>query len=227
MAITERIRKRNPEAWEATGGLSSPAKMPCLGISLPAKACNVGARLVNVDGSTCSNCYALKGRYIMPNVTDAMSRRLDALRRGLMDGTWERAMVSLIKDPKASESGYFRWHDSGDLQSYEHLEAIARIATATPNVKHWLPTREARLVNRYLDAHGAFPVNLCVRLSLPLMDMERPASFDPRIPTSTAHTGKRAPQGARECPAPKQDGHCGPCRACWNHKVQHVSYHKH
>ena len=32
--------------------------------------------------------------------------------------------------------------DSGDLQSLEMLEAIAEVARQTPEVKHWLPTKE-------------------------------------------------------------------------------------
>ena len=31
----------------------------------------------------------------------------------------------------------------------------------------------------------------------------------------------------RECPAYKQDGECGSCRACWSRKVKQVSYKEH
>lgn len=222
----ERVQKRNPHAWRAVGGLSAPSKMPCFGISLPASACNVGSALAAIVGSVCSVCYALKGRYIMPNVLAALRRRLRALNRNLESGRWERAMITLLSDPGMRANGFFRWHDSGDVQSFAHLEAIARVAIATPWIRHWLPTREARHVNAYLNAYGAFPANLNVRLSLPMMDLARPATFDPRIPTSTAHTST-APLGAWQCPAPKQNGHCGPCRACWTPDVKHVSYAKH
>ena len=80
------------EATQITGGLSAPNKMPGPSINLPAVACITGAKLVNVKGSTCSGCYALKGRYRFPNVKEAMQRRLDRLH----DPRWIDAMVVLI-----------------------------------------------------------------------------------------------------------------------------------
>ena len=50
------------EANEIVGGLSSPGKMPCPSINLPAVACVTGAKLAQVPGTTCHGCYALKGR---------------------------------------------------------------------------------------------------------------------------------------------------------------------
>ena len=61
------------EATKITGGLSKPNKMPGPSINLPAVACITGAKLVDVLNSTCSGCYALKGRYRFQNVKDAMA----------------------------------------------------------------------------------------------------------------------------------------------------------
>jgi len=125
------------EATEITGGLSKPNKMPGPSINLPAAACITGAKLANVQGSTCSGCYALKGRYRFPNVKEAMHRRLAKLH----DPRWIDAMVTLIdKQP------VFRWHDSGDLQSIQHLKNIFEVCKRTPGTLHWLPTREARFL---------------------------------------------------------------------------------
>ena len=129
------------EANEIVGGLSAPGKMPCPSINLPATACVTGAKLARVPGTTCHGCYALKGRYRFPNVKEAMDRRLQALS----DSRWVRAMVVLMKDRK-----YFRWHDSGDIQSSWHLKRILEVCKQTPSTKHWLPTREAQLL-QYLD----------------------------------------------------------------------------
>ena len=74
------------EATAITGGLSAPNKMPGPSINLPAVACITGAKLVKVKGSTCSGCYALKGRYRFQNVKDAMQRRLDRLHGPAMGG---------------------------------------------------------------------------------------------------------------------------------------------
>ena len=103
------------EARQITGGLSKPSKMPGPAHNLPAQACITGAKLVKVPGSVCAGCYALKGRYRFKNVQDALQRRLQALQ----DPRWVDAMVTLIKD-----QDWFRWHDSGDIQSPEHLKFV-------------------------------------------------------------------------------------------------------
>ena len=61
---------------------------------------------------------------------------------------------------------YFRWPSSGDLQGENHLRNIVTLAKHTPDVKHWLSTREAEVVR----AVGQFPDNLVVRLSATKID---------------------------------------------------------
>jgi hypothetical protein len=43
-----------------TGSLSKPSKMPGWAYGIPAKECQTGAKLREVKGSTCYNCYALR-----------------------------------------------------------------------------------------------------------------------------------------------------------------------
>ena len=137
------------EAYKIVGGLSKPSKMPCAGISLPASACITGSKLAKVPGTTCHGCYARKGMYRFPDVQAALKRRLKALT----DHRWVRAMVVLNKDKK-----FFRWHDSGDIQSSWHLARILEVCNQTPGCKHWLPTRESRLL-KFLDPE-IIPKNL-------------------------------------------------------------------
>ena len=119
-----------------TGSLSKPSKMPGFAYGIPAKECQTGAKLREVKGSTCFNCYALKGCYVFPNVQAAQYKRLEATRKPL----WVKAMAAQILRHK---SKFFRWHDSGDIQSLKHLAKIFAVARLTPDVNHWLPTREA------------------------------------------------------------------------------------
>ena len=81
------------QAWEEVGGLSKPSKMPSYGYSLSAYKCIIGAKLRKVKGSTCGGCYALKGRYVFPNVQDALDRRLEKVNH---NPKWVDAMVFLI-----------------------------------------------------------------------------------------------------------------------------------
>ena len=127
------------EAKQITGGLSKPSKMPGLSYGISAKQCNVGSKLAKVPGSVCNGCYALKSNYQYPSVAAAHQKRLD----GLESISWVDSMVKLIS---SSGEAYFRWHDSGDLQSLQHLLDIVRIAELLPNVSFWLPTKEKAIL---------------------------------------------------------------------------------
>lgn len=210
--------KTKGEAVSYVGGLSAPGKMPCPGYSLPASRCKVGSKLRKVAGSTCASCYACKGRYGFPNVQSALERRYKAI----MTDHWVSAMVRAI-----GKQRYFRWHDSGDLDSVEHLRRICAIAEQTPDCRHWLPTREYQTVKRYIAEYGPIPSNLAVRLSAHMIDGTAPAVSDGehRLPVSFVH-GKGSKARGTACPAPTQGNKCGDCRACWDRSVD-VSYHIH
>jgi len=202
------------QAEAIVGTLSKPSKMPCHGYSIPAVMCNVGSKLRDVANSVCSSCYALKGRYLFKNVQNAMERRAASID----DPRWVSAMAALIA---STGDTYFRWHDSGDLQSVAHLMKIVFVAEATPQVMHWLPTREYQIVEKYQEMFGDFPDNLVVRVSAQLIDEPAPKRF---ANTSTVH--KSQPIGFA-CRAPQQDNQCKECRACWDRDIRNVSYHVH
>ena len=197
-------------ANKITGGLSKPSKMPGPAHNLPANRCITGAKLVKVPGSVCAGCYALKGRYRFKNVQDALNRRLKALE----DPRWVEAMVTLV-----TGHAHFRWHDSGDIQSLEHLKNIFEVCKLTPETAHWLPTREARFLKDIQPE--VVPKNLKIVLSDHMVDQEKPASwwaFTSGVTTDAAQI---------TCPAPKQNNECKSCRACWDTSVKRVVYGKH
>lgn len=213
-AILIPARYTRKQAESIVGTLSQPSKMPCHGYSIPAVMCNVGSKLRDVANSVCSSCYALKGRYLFRNVQDAMNKRAASID----DPRWVSAIASLIA---STGNDHFRWHDSGDIQSLGHLIKIVAVAEATPNVMHWLPTREYQIVERYAEMFGDFPDNLVVRVSAQLVNEPAPKRF---AHTSTVHTAQ--PIGFA-CRAPLQDNQCKDCRACWDRDVKNVSYHVH
>ena len=207
------------EAWAEVGGLSKPSKMPSYGYSLSAFKCKVGSKLREVLNSTCANCYALKGRYIFPNVQEALDRRMDKLEN---NPKWVDAMIFLIQH-YCTKTKVFRWHDSGDLQSVQQLVRIVNIAECTPNVKHWLPTREVTIVKKYKDLFGEFPSNLVVRISATMVNGV-PHKFHEH--SSTVATSNDLAIG-HLCPAPKQDNKWGDCRAGWDTNIKNVTYLEH
>ena len=139
------------DANKITGGLSAPGKMPEGSYNLPASMCQTGAKLREIEGTPCWSCYAFNGRYNFPNVKDALTRRLATLGHrdwvqaltlrleSLQDPQRGQAMAVLIKGKK-----FFRWHDSGDLQSVQHLINIMEVCKLTPGTMHWLPTQERK-----------------------------------------------------------------------------------
>ena len=194
--------------------LGKPSKMPGKAYGIPAAECAVGSKLRHVEGSVCSKCYALKGRYSFDNVTKAQYKRLDSIDKP----DWVPAMVALI-----GKETWFRWHDSGDIQSVSHLAKIAMIAVMTPDCNHWLPTKEKGMVKQYLKDGGTIPDNLNIRISGAMIDGKAPQVDG--CTTSTVDKDN-APIG-HACPAPSQGGECKTCRACWSKDVANVSYHVH
>ena len=199
------------EAKEITGGLSKPSKMPGPAYNLPASQCITGAKLVNVKGSTCSGCYALKGNYIrFPAVQKAMERRA----RSLVHDSWITAMVTLLKKHR-----WFRWHDSGDLQSVQHLNNIFEVCKLTPDTRHWLPTREARFIN--LMDPAVVPKNLKIVLSDHMNNQRVTPTWWPYT------SGVTTDHNQVSCPSSKQGNKCLDCRKCWDRRTKRVIYGKH
>ena len=193
-------------AKQITGSLSKPSKMPGWSYGLPAKECKTGGKLQKVPGSTCYDCYALKGCYVFKVVQDAQYYRLKAIKNRL----WVQAMAMQINNKRSKE---FRWHDSGDVQDLKHLAKIFKVCKLTPSVDHWLPTREA-WVKKFIPAA---PDNLNIRFSMPMIDQEAAAGW-PNTSTVTRDSKKA------NCPAPQQGNECKDCRACWDKSIKNISY---
>ena len=198
------------EAHKITGGLNKPSKMPGPAYNLPASQCITGQKLVKLPASTCSRCYALKGRYRFGNVQKALNRRLKSLE----DPRWAAGMITLIKGRPV-----FRWHDSGDIQSAQHLKNIFEICTATPETKHWLPTREAQFIKDLQPE--VVPTNLKIVLSDHMNDQATPPSWWPYT------SGVTTDHAQVTCPASRQGNKCLDCRKCWDRDVKRVIYGKH
>ncbi len=209
--------KTTKQAEAITHSLSSPSKMPCHGYSIPASRCLTGGKLRKVANSICSVCYALKGRYVFPNVLDAMEKRFQSL----FNSAWVDAMVFLIS--KKETSGYFRWHDSGDLQGTWHLAKIVEVANRLPKIKFWLPTREISIVSDWVKAGNTIPENLTIRLSSFMLDGQPPIAAANRLGLCVSG----ASDTDWNCLSSQQEGKCKDCRACWDKSVFQINYKKH
>ena len=205
------------QAHEVHGGLTQTTKMPCKSYSLPTIACVTGFKMRAIAGSICAMCYADKGNYrkYQNNIEPVQHARLVSID----DPLWVDAMVVSI-----GTDAYFRWHDSGDIQSIDHLEKIADVARATPHCQHWLPTREYGIVSAF-TAQYDIPDNLIIRLSAMFTDravvVPKTLQGVKGVAVNNVHSKKAI---GTACNAPRQNGECRNCRACWNRKVAAVSY---
>ena len=204
-------------AKECAGTLGKPSKMPGYAYGISAFNCKTGSKLANVKGSVCEGCYARKANYKYPSVVLAHQKR----EANLGSKEWQQAMVLQIEK---SGTEYFRWHDSGDLQSTGHLKAIVNIALALPNVKFWLPTKEKGMLATAKRAGLVIPENLTIRLSAAMVDSDKVNSD---LTGNVSLVQDKTELAGFHCKAPEQNGKCESCRACWNKEVAVVAYPAH
>jgi len=192
--------------------LNKTSKMSAFSFSLDARNCVTGSKLRKIKGSVCEKCYAFKGRYPTPSVRKNRETNLEHFNN--------KYFVEVMAF-KLQHQKFFRWFDSGDLPNMEGLKKIVKIAELTPDTKHWLPTREIKLIQKYL-IKNTFPKNLVVRVSAPMIDGPPPKGFQN---TSTVHKDKD-PIGF-DCVSRFQDGKCLSCTACWDKRIKNISYKVH
>ena len=137
-----------------------------------------------------------------------MAKRLEMIKHP----NWVDIMVREISRTREK---YFRWHDSGDLQSLDHLEKIVEIAKRLPEYKFWIPSKEYHLLRQY---DGDIPDNLIIRMSSAKIDGKPLKGF---ALTSTVHTVKAY---GKQCEANTRKGKCGDCRMCWDKNIPNISY---
>lgn len=172
----------------------------------------------NADGTlvpACSGCYATTGRYIMPTTKAPREYNKQDWQRS----AWVQDMASAV-----AKETHFRWFDSGDMYSLSLAKKILAVMRATPNTKHWLPTRMAKFpkFQAVIDEMRALP-NVMVRFSADNVD----GGHTPGVHGSTIFSKERLPRSVFICGAYTREGKCDGCRACWDKSVAVVAYPAH
>tara|TARA_R110000824_G_scaffold43088_7_gene126409 strand:- start:1630 stop:2259 length:630 start_codon:yes stop_codon:yes gene_type:complete len=192
-------------------------KIPGTTYAVDAFACKTGSKLAKIAGTPCSVCYARRLQKLRPSVDQGWKLNLKRWEQS-NPKDWIAAMIFQIE--RYNVDGFHRWFDSGDLQSVTMLDAIVEVAKATPNVQHWLPTQERKIVK---DFGKDFPANLIVRTSA--------SKFNGPMPSGSKHGSQVFTKGndplGLECKARSRGNSCGDCRACWDRSIDLISYPKH
>jgi len=222
---------KQSDAWKNVGGLSSPGKMPGFGWSISAERCVTGGALRNLDNSVCSNCYACKGRYMFKNVKAAHERRYQKWHENRE--LFIESMVTLLNEGKAGNCKHFRWFDSGDLQGQEMLHDIIEIAKQTPDIRHWVPTKEYGIIFKNEEQ---IPENMALRVSAPFVNSLLPYRVLPNLhevanglSSAVYEKGLLDLDEVNVCLATVNHTTCDDeeCRKCWDRGVETVIYMKH
>ncbi len=207
--------------------LSYTSKMPGASFSLSALKCITGSKLHEQVGSVCSKCYARRGRYLFPNVVNAQNRRIEQVN----DKDFVECMTEVLSNDKITQkTKLFRWHDSGDLQSIEHLEKLVQIARNLPNIRFWLPTKEYGIINKYgTRLSGAS--NLTIRVSHPMINNKFTTQDSFYKNTSSVFSKDKINEltDIEICQATVTHTTCNDngCTKCWNDSIKNIIYIKH
>ena len=207
--------------------LSTPSKMEVPSYSTSASNCKMGGKLHEIKGSVCEHCYARKGHYNIPVVKTAHEIRL---KRILHEPLWVDAMIYILLKKRINKKPLdkFRWHDSGDIQSIGHLKKIAEVASMTPNIKHWLPTKEVNTVKAFMK-ENTLPDNLIIRLSAFYVNGE-PAIIPDTVSSVVITKDRLGIATGFDCPIYNDSNHgksCGNCEACYDKDMERVNYVQH
>ena len=183
--------------------LSKASKMPCRSWSL--QALDTCPASKNSDGSlvdACKGCYATTGNYRFKNVKAPREHNKEDWKRS----DWVADMVAELDNDR-----YFRWFDSGDVYDLRLANKILDVMTATPWVKHWLPTRMHKFAKfrDVLAKMEALP-NVVIRRSSDSITGET----NEGATTSKIATLDNVPEGAAVCEALTRSGERGTCRDC-------------
>jgi hypothetical protein len=125
------------------GGISSRnSKMPGSSYALPPSKCQTGAKLMQIEGSTCHKCYAVKSERMYTSVRIGWADNYLKATRMIaeMPAHWAKAMAfQIMHHAKKNNEDYHRWFDAGDLQS------ITPSTVVDVSEKRWKIIREGRI----------------------------------------------------------------------------------
>ena len=197
--------------------LSKAGKMPCMSWSLQAIDTCPGSKAA--DGGlvdACKGCYATTGNYRFPNVKKPRLSNREDWRRS----DWVFDMITSLRS-----ASFFRWFDSGDVYHVKLAAKILEVMKATPDCRHWLPTR----MHKFPKFHATFAAmealpNVAVRYS---SDSIRGETIPGKTTSTIFGDTSELPASATVCPAYTRNGKCLDCRACWDKNVSVIAYPAH
>lgn len=200
--------------------LSKTSKMGCYSFSLAAGGtCPGSIDLATKEVSeVCKFCYAKSGAYLFKGTKQVRQDNYDAIK----SETFVEDFVKVLEGHTK-----IRLHDSGDIFSVSYAEKIYEIASRTPHVMWWAPTKSFKFKK--------FDEVFAKLSSLPNFSLRYSAdNYDEVLDTDQINSAVitedydlSVNKDVFVCPAPSNDGKCGNCIACWDRGIKTVAYELH
>jgi hypothetical protein len=202
--------------------------MGCWSFSLPPGKEGACPMAVTGPNSICGGCYAMLGRYNMPNVLNAQWIRFMWIKSLLEtdEGQREFELTMIDSINRHVKNRYFRFFDSGDIFCPQLADSLYNICNTLSHIQFWFPTRsywaKSKRWQTALQNLASLP-NVALRPSALYYNQEAPI-LDGYAHGTTVVTSIDM-DIAKLCPKTVNGGSCesNNCRACWD-KTGAIAY---
>ena len=125
-------------------------------------------QLTNVHG-TCGGCcdgcqkfcYAIRdARRFHNTCIPRLGRNTVIMRNNIEDG-FKQLKEALVQN----KAKILRYHSSGEIESYDYLLHMVKLAVELPDVQFYFYTKRFGFIEKYLNECGEFPKNLVCNIS--------------------------------------------------------------
>jgi len=147
--------------------LSFTSKMDCFSCDLPAyTSCKQKSEVcygILCKGKRKGSCYGTRGNFRYSNCKLLRDNNLRTLLKhgaGSLEAWLVPTLLNIMPD-------FFRFHSTGDVQNYSHLQAILSTARKLPKTNMFLPTHYTKLLLKACinDNLPRIPKNMQIKLS--------------------------------------------------------------
>lgn len=109
-----------------------------------------------------NDCYAMRDAKRYHNTCIPSLGKNTLIMRNNIDGLFTQLEEKLAK----KKATVLRYHSSGEIENFNYLLHMVKLAVKMPNVKFYCYTKRFGFVQKYLTEYGMFPENLTVNISV-------------------------------------------------------------
>ena len=186
-------------------------------------------QLTNVKGTCggcCSECkdicYAVRDARRFHNTCIPSLAKNTLIMRRNMDGMFDQLKSECIN----KKVKVLRYHSSGEIESYDYLLHMVKLAVELSHIKFYFYTKRFDLIDKYLKEYGELPNNLICNISEWKGNAKGFNLAGLNVFTYDDGTDESLKKVAH-CPAVDKNGGktgitCGQCKRCFSRNEGHI-----